>query len=240
MKTMLHPSGRLIPAVAVDVAGRRAVARADELPQLLELLCGSSPAPGTEVRVTYFSADDLELEATKPEPLRRTVWRGALYDDSRPRTLVLGESWYEKRDRLQDAIEAWIGGAVDPTFARIFSAGTGMSNSVASIDQRRAFWDRIAFYNFAGYVGPDREYRPTKAHYERGVDNLERVLEELQPDAVWILGREQAGYSEKVVSARGITYAVTTHPSYRRGVKTADSRISWETLQASARTASRT
>lgn len=211
------------------------MARSDELEDLFEILLGSRcPPSGTSFRLTFFSADARELESVKPELLRRTVWQGAAYATEHPRILVLGESWYGKRARLPDAIGSWIDGAKDNTFSRIFAAGTGLVAETVTREARHAFWDRVAFYNFAGHVGENRSDRPTTRHYLRGVDNLHQVLDEVQPDAVWVLGREQASYSKPVIDKRGIASKVATHPGYRGGVAAAELRDSWLDLLAAA------
>ena len=108
---------------------------------------------------------------------------------------------------------------------------TRMANAVGL--ERRTFWEGIAFTNFVQRVGDLRTDRPTDARYREAGPPLRRLLDLLAPRGVWILGKEQAAYSEPVVKAAGIPVEVTAHPM-SFGVKNSAMRASWDALLARA------
>jgi hypothetical protein len=155
------------------------------------------------------------------------IWIGPNYGDLR--ILVLGESWYGDfpDDQVTDDgyVPAYLEGrARDPMYTR-------MANAVRM--DRRSFWEGIAFTNFVQRVGDLRTDRPTADHYREAGPRLRRLLDLLAPRGVWILGKEQAAYSEPVVRAAGVLVEVTVHPtSY--GAKNSTLGASWAALLAKA------
>jgi hypothetical protein len=82
---------------------------------------------------------------------------------------------------------------------------------------KKTFWNSVAFTNFVQRVGATIDCRPTPQHYREAQDRLRRLLSELRPSGVWILGTEQGVYSEPIVRAEGIACTISPHPT-RRGV----------------------
>lgn len=139
------------------------------------------------------------------------VWRGPHYDPRR--VLVLGESWYGdyEGDLVTDAgyIAAYLGDKqTDRMYTKVANA-SGMG--------KKKFWQAVAFTNYVQRVGATLDCRPTDQLYLEARDRLKRLLAELKPKGVWILGTEQGEYSEPVVRAAGMACEVSPHPS-RRGV----------------------
>ena len=161
------------------------------------------------------------------------VWRGQDYRAGG--TLVLGESWYGHDEYLTQAIDAWCesarGATADRTFARIAWTINASTTAARDRDRRRAAWDGIAFFNFAGNVGCDIAHRPKAMHLNRGAALLPAMLRRLQPARVWILGKGQAEYSAPVASEAGIRCSVSAHPT-SFGLRNAALAASWQALHA--------
>lgn len=87
-------------------------------------------------------------------------------------------------------------------------------------DQREAFWDRVAFYNYVQeYAGETPDGTVTPEMWEDAEKPFLTVLERLDPDAVLILGKELSNHVPEV----DVETCVVTHPS--------SSRFSYETKQ---------
>jgi hypothetical protein len=153
------------------------------------------------------------------------IWIGPHYESLR--VFVLGESWYGdyEGDLVTDAgyVAAYLANKqVDRMYTKMANAaGLG----------KKKFWESIAFTNFVQRVGPTRDCRPTSQQYLGAKDRLRRLLSELAPKGVWILGTEQGAYSEPVVLAAGIPCKVSPHPT-RRGVTNAELGQGWRELMA--------
>lgn len=149
------------------------------------------------------------------------IWIGDRFAERR--ILVLGESWYGDYADNTDTgyIRLYLAGKLaDRMYTRMANA-CGLS--------RDDFWHGIAFTNFAQRVGEKREDRPTLAMYEAAKPRLSRLLAELQPRGVWILGKEQGEHSAPLVAAAGIPLVVSRHPtSY--GVPNAELGADWSNL----------
>jgi hypothetical protein len=171
-------------------------------------------APGASRIIREFSSED-----DYPE----NVWIGPEFDTTG--VLVLGESWYgDFPDHLatdDGYISAYLAGEVtDPLYTRIANA-TGL--------RKPRFWRSVMFTNFVQRIGPTRGHRPTEAQYKRAAPRLAHLLELHKPRGVWIIGKEQAAYTEPVVLDAGIPVAVSPHPtSY--GVKHEVLRAAWDAL----------
>lgn len=161
------------------------------------------------------------------------LWLGSDYGLACNGIFVLGESTYGEAPPLVQYIPTWIRREVrDTTFARIFNAFSGRHTSRASVAERDAFWQSIAFYNFVTRsVGPTRRHRPTETDYRSARPSLATVLQQHLPAGVIILGTEQATYSAPVVREVGIPSVTTRHPtSY--GLRTCILTQAWEELRA--------
>ena len=151
------------------------------------------------------------------------VWIGPHFDHHR--ILVLGESWYGdyEGDLVTDAgyITAYLANdQIDRMYTKMANA-TGLG--------KERFWKSVAFTNFVQRVGATLDCRPNPQHYREAQDRLRRLLTELKPNGVWVLGTEQGAYSEPVVLAAGIACAVSPHPT-RRGVTNAWLGEGWHAL----------
>ena len=144
---------------------------------------------------------ELEIDTL---PINR-IWIGDNYQQDR--IFVLGESWYGDYVDNTDAgyVALYLDGKLkDSMYTRMANA-CGLS--------RHEFWHRIAFTNFVQRVGDTRDDRPTKAMYEEAKMRLEKLLIQLPPSGVWVLGKEQSEYSGPIISKAGIPFAVTPHPT---------------------------
>jgi hypothetical protein len=166
-----------------------------------------------------------------PLPPEHDIWIGSSYSQSPRRILILGESTYGQDPPLISYIPTWIAGAKDYTFSRIFNACSGAHTSTASIAQRQAFWDSIAFYNFLTVALPSRETRPTDAQYRASEQALDEMLARYTPSGVWILGVGQARFSWPIVARHHIPYVVQRHPT-SRGLRADNLRDSFAILQS--------
>ena len=151
------------------------------------------------------------------------IWVGQGYESLR--VLVLGESWYGdyEGDLVTDAgyIAAYLSNKqTDRMYTKIANA-TGLG--------KMKFWESVAFTNFVQRVGATVDCRPTSQQYINSQDRLRRLLSELAPEGVWILGTEQGAYSEPVVRGAGIACAVSPHPT-RREVTSAWLGEGWRNL----------
>jgi len=146
------------------------------------------------------------------------VWIGENYERSADRILILGESWYGDVEPLAAYVPRWARAEItrDYTFARIFNAASGFHTKHATLVQRLAWWNGIAFYNFVpGTVGASADDRPSSAALAAARMPLTAVLAHLAPKGVWIIGKGQAKYSADVVLHFGAQYEVTDHPGAR-------------------------
>ena len=115
-------------------------------------------------------------------------------------------------------------------FARLFNAASGFHTARATLAQRLAWWNGLAFYNFVpGTVGDSRDTRPSAKMLVASKAPLREVLNRLSPKGVWIVGKEQAEYSADVVRTFGAACEVTAHTaSY--GLSSAALAASWQGL----------
>jgi hypothetical protein len=132
------------------------------------------------------------------------------------RLLVLGESHYgpkscevphytcelvrlwgqQRRHRFYSSIQ------------RLVVGGQGWLSSA----ERRAFWDRVAFYNFVqSLVGERPRERPTPEMWEAAHQPFEATIEELKPQVMLILGWQ---LHQNLPSLPGwLTVCAVPHPS---------------------------
>jgi hypothetical protein len=160
------------------------------------------------------------------------AWVGSSYSASELRIMVLGESWWGGVESLSSAIERWARDQqADATFSRIFNTCSGRRRERASYQDRMAFWNSIAFYNFVqGSLGATRKSRPSADHFRSAVPALVKILQALKPQCVWIVGLEQSKYSSPVLRKMNIPFEVVRHPS--SGVRHEEFEGSWKSLLA--------
>jgi hypothetical protein len=160
------------------------------------------------------------------------VWVGSGYVAAERRVLILGESWWGDVERLGGAIERWARDEqADATFSRLFNTCSGKRRERASYNERMAFWNSIAFYNFVqGSLGATRKSRPSRMHFTSAIPALEKVLKSLKPTCVWVVGVGQSEYSSAVLQQLNIPFEVVRHPS--SGISHENFYGSWRNLLA--------
>lgn len=99
-----------------------------------------------------------------------------------------------------------------PHFAKIMNAIVGVRRAY-SREEKRAFWDSVAYYNFVQEFILTKRLPPTKDAWERAKRPFLEVLQVLQPDLIVCFSTRQSRY---VISLSGeIPVAVVNHPSSR-------------------------
>ena len=174
---------------------------------------------------------DMET-STGAMTLNMDIWKGAGFDRSPSRILILGESTYGDDPPLAVYVRRWVAGKQpDYLFSRLFRVCCGQPASSATLEARGGFWDSVAFYNFVpDSVGAKRSDRPTASNYKKGEDLLPTVLAALQPAGVWILGIDNALYSKPIITERNIVCRVSQRPC-GYGVKTSELEEEWSKLK---------
>jgi hypothetical protein len=129
----------------------------------------------------------------EPDSYPERIWVGPRYHDQR--IFILGESWFGHftGDLATDDgyITAYLAGKQPDRLYTTLSEACGAD--------RHTFWEQVMFTNFVQRVGPTRDHRPTKTQYLEARDRLHRILLEMKPRGVWIIGKEQGKYSAPVV-----------------------------------------
>jgi len=165
--------------------------------------------------------------APKPEPKGEPTfrpWIGDKYEtegiEDGIRLLILGESHYGTP------------GPNDSTFTRRVVSKYGQEDErhafftqtaklvlgltgddYLSDEQQHQFWDRVAFYNYVQeYAGETPEGTVTAEMWKDAEKPFLTVLEQLDPDALLILGKELSKHVPEV----DIETCVVTHPSSPR------------------------
>jgi hypothetical protein len=95
---------------------------------------------------------------------------------------------------------------------------------------RAEYWHGVAYTNFVQCVGAVPSDRPTSQQYVDAKPRLLRLLSELAPRGVWVLGEEQSRYSRPLIEEAGLICEVARHPA-RRGVTNEMLGASWRRLQ---------
>lgn len=163
----------------------------------------------------------------KPEPKGEPTfrpWVGEKYEtegiEGGVQLLILGESHYGTS------------GPDDSTFTRRVVANYGQDDErhafftqtaklvlgltgddYLSDEQQRQFWDRVAFYNYVQeYAGETPGGTVTTEMWEDAEEPFLTVLEQLDPDALLILGKGLSSHVPEV----DVETCVVTHPSSPR------------------------
>jgi hypothetical protein len=158
------------------------------------------PPVETQVSGNIVSADPLN-----PWNPANRIWIGSNYFDLR--ILVLGESWYGSWADNTDHgyVNQYLQGRLrDSMYTRMANA-CGMAKA--------DYWNGIAFTNFVQRTGDVRTDRPTAQDYQLACPRLRDIVKRLSPKGVWVLGKEQSAYSQKVLTELGTPYEVTAHPT---------------------------
>lgn len=152
--------------------------------------------------------------------IRFQPWIGERYAEAELyglRILLLGESHYGKGDEdsafTRRVVKKW-GQEKRHRFFTItarFILRQGQGNRLSSA-QRREFWDKVAFYNYVQeIVGKKARIRPTREMWKRSEQSYYKVLHDLKPDLVVVLGKQLAKNLPEPV--QGIAFCEVDHPS---------------------------
>lgn len=96
---------------------------------------------------------------------------------------------------------------------------------------REEFWQSVAFTNYVrASVGPSREQKAVGAHFKDAVSRLRRLLDELKPRGVFLIGTNQAEFSGPIIDDAVIPWVAIRHPTGSRGVSHAEVRAGWNDL----------
>jgi hypothetical protein len=132
-------------------------------------------------------------------PLFFEPWVGPQYRSAgldRCRLLILGESHYgsEKWDPpgefTRAVIKRW---AIDGPTGRFFTVTCRLvrGGEIPSVEQRTSFWNSVAFFNYVqDWVGEQPRDRPKPEQWAKSAEPFRRVLRELQPHAILVLGQD--------------------------------------------------
>lgn len=135
-------------------------------------------------------------EMTLMNPLSPSVrfepWVGPNYPQSGKKWLILGESHYGHMDAptdyTQELTENYVSGSTTHRFwtrvARVFL------RSDAPLTETRQFWQQVAFYNYVQrIVGGAARQRPSPKDWQDSAEAFRRVLEQLRPTHMLVLGK---------------------------------------------------
>lgn len=154
--------------------------------------------------------------------IRFEPWVGKQYYEAKLyglRILLLGESHYNEKDQdstfTRRVVEKCGQGDKRRRFFTItarFILHQGQGGKL-SAQQRTAFWDQVAFYNYVQeLVGERARQRPTPDMWKHSKGAYYQVLQDLEPDLVVVLGRQLAK-NLPPPPVDGITFCKVNHPS---------------------------
>jgi hypothetical protein len=147
---------------------------------------------------------------------------GVNYATCKPKVLIVGESHYGNGSELnsftQEVVKMWAMGeaGIRRFFTTLAKLLSDKSNVWMSKEEKKAFWQNVAFYNFIqSIVGENPRIRPTDEMWDNGKLPLAEVLQELNPDIVLILGRELSRHIKQIEPEvnHDITFCYWSHPS---------------------------
>ena len=130
-------------------------------------------------------------------------WVGPLYWSEGVdgvRLLILGEAHYgtkevETRDFTQRMVREWGQGERMKFFTMIQQLVQRRDAGYVTDEERRAFWDHVAFYNYIQeFTGEEARIRPTGAMWATAEACYLETLEELKPHVVVALGTDLAAH----------------------------------------------
>jgi len=153
-------------------------------------------------------------------------WVGANYQTGGAigiRILILGESHYGTRGReSSDTTPKLIRRlGQDCRFAFYTKVQKLIQNRTDYVtdDERRSFWDDVAFYNFIQrFPGDGPRIRPTEKMWAHAPDAYLQTVRELKPELIIIMGRELQSHvpyiETKMQSDNFPRICEIDHPSY--------------------------
>jgi hypothetical protein len=91
------------------------------------------------------------------------------------------------------------------------------SEDYLSDEQRRQFWDRVAFYNYVQeYAGETPEGTISTDMWEAAKKPLLTVLDRLTPNALLVLGKGTGDHLPDEIGDMDLDICIVTHPSSSR------------------------
>lgn len=154
----------------------------------------------------YFNLCDRQFDAAfdKIEGLARYPWVGSKFADSDCRPLILGESHYAVNDDGSFSEEEY-GRFGDKGYSRVIFENVirdkckcestwpmyeGLLKTFMEVspDNIKAFWSKIAFYNFIQSVMKSKVQRPKEEDVVEGWKAFAEVIKLLQPTLVLFFG----------------------------------------------------
>lgn len=131
--------------------------------------------------------------------IKFTPWIGDNYEKSTfgKRVLVLGESHYDWEkgkpiDERSEVTNIVIREQLDGTYTKAFWTKIAITflNKQPTLEEKRAFWHQIAFYNYvqssAGF-GPRKS--PTSEQFGKSAQAFFELLESYKPEVIIVLGK---------------------------------------------------
>ncbi len=136
------------------------------------------------------------------------------------RVLILGESHYgdpgtESATFTTEVVRGWGQEKRHRFFTVVQKLVLGLrADDWVTDDQRAAFWERVAFYNFVqAFPGPEPRYRPTHEMWSAASAAFLATVTDLKPQIIVVLGFELQGYMPEVPA--GVSVCGVQHPSSR-------------------------
>lgn len=159
-----------------------------------------------ELMTTDFDRKlDVLMEGNRAGRLERYPWVGARYAGQAPKVLVLGDSHYatdgnefsqEALEELleKDATRAVVDCAITSDAPWKMFAGLYSLFGKDSLESRKDFWSKIAFYNFIQRVMRARDERPAYEDFMNAWKCLSGLSDVLLPDFCLFVGtRSETG-----------------------------------------------
>lgn len=175
--------------------------------------------------ISRHSGDDLLSDSTSTSP-KFEPWIGEKYTtkgiEGGVRLLILGESHYgtpgdDDASFTQQVVENHGKEKRHAFFTKTAKLVLGMGKGEYLQDEkRRQFWDSVAFYNYIQeYAGETPDGDVTNEMWERAKEPFLDVIEQLNPDALLVLGK-QLGSNLPDLEEFDFEMCVVTHPSSSR------------------------
>jgi hypothetical protein len=149
-------------------------------------------------------------------------WIGKEYFSQTPKILVLGESHYFKEDqkdvenftiRVVESLGLRLEGR-HKFFTIIAKILSDKPHDWLSDEASKDFWQKVAFYNFIqSSVGNNSRIRPTAEMWENSGQTFKKVIKDLEPGIVVVLGRELGANVKPMVKDLDCIFCYWTHPS---------------------------
>lgn len=134
------------------------------------------------------------------------------------RILVLGESHYgvpedEHEEYTKEVVQLWAKENRLAFFTKIAKTILNLDSSeYLTDDAKTEFWENVAFYNYIQkIVGEGARIRPASDMWESSAPALFEVIKDLDPQIIYVLGKELADNLPQLPS--GIEVCYLSHPS---------------------------